>query len=69
MADGPLGRVPAVGVPSASATVGGKYDPAAYNLYAIDGAAGAWHCEMISRGLTDDGSSIVEIKRAVLAGD
>jgi hypothetical protein len=49
--------------------VGGKYEPAAYNLYAIDGAPGAWHCEMISRGLAGDGSSIIEIKRTVLAGD
>ena len=67
--DAPMGRVPVVGVPSASATVGGKYDPAAYNLYAIDGSPGAWHCDMISRGLASDGKSIVEIKRAVLAGD
>ena len=67
--DGPLGRVPAVGVPSASATVGGKYDPAAYNLYAIDGAPGAWRCDMIARGLAADGSGIIELKRAVLAGN
>ena len=26
-------------------------DAAAYNLYAIDGAPGAWRCEMISRGI------------------
>ena len=67
--DGPRGRVPAVGVPSASATVGGKYDPAAYNLYAINGTLGAWRCEMMSRGLAGYGGSIVEIKRAVLACD
>jgi 3',5'-cyclic AMP phosphodiesterase CpdA len=67
--DGPLGRVPVVGVPSASATVGGKYDPAAYNLYAIDGTPGAWRCDMIARGLAADGSSIVELKHSVLAGN
>jgi 3',5'-cyclic AMP phosphodiesterase CpdA len=67
--DGPQGRVPVVGVPSASVTVGAKYDPAAYNLYTIDGAPGAWHCAMVSRGLASDGNGIVELKQAVLAGD
>ena len=56
--------VPAVGVPSASADLGGQYDPAAYNLYFIDGRPGAWRCEMMSRGLSADG--IVELKRSVL---
>jgi 3',5'-cyclic AMP phosphodiesterase CpdA len=50
--DGPNGaRVPAVGVPSASAAWGMSKDAAAYNLYAIGGAPGAWTCEMISRGI------------------
>ena len=48
---GPGGaRVPAVGVPSASAAPGIAKNAAAYNLYAIDGAPGAWRCEMVSRG-------------------
>ena len=67
--EGPQGRVPAVGVPSASATVGGRDDPAAYNLYEIDGALGAWRCTMISRGLAADGNSIVELQRVTLAGN
>ena len=58
--------VPAIGVPSASADLGGQYDSAAYNLYFIDGRPGAWRCEMASRGLSTDG--IVELKRSVLAG-
>jgi hypothetical protein len=29
---------------------------AAYNLYVIDGAPGAWRCEMISRGITPKGA-------------
>jgi 3',5'-cyclic AMP phosphodiesterase CpdA len=66
--EGPQGRVPAVGVPSASGTVGGRDDPAAYNLYAIDGGPGGWHCEMMSRGLAGDGNSIVELRRVMLAG-
>lgn len=49
-------RVPAVGVPSASATAGGHWQAAGYNLYRIEGAPGAWDCEMISRQLGADGS-------------
>jgi 3',5'-cyclic AMP phosphodiesterase CpdA len=55
--DGPNGaRVPAVGVPSASAAWGMSKDAAAYNLYAIDGAPGAWTCELISRGVGSAGT-------------
>lgn len=65
--DGPAGtRVPAVGVPSASAAPGMAHDPAAYNLYAIDGAPGAWRCELVSRGIGDDGA-IAERTRTTLA--
>jgi 3',5'-cyclic AMP phosphodiesterase CpdA len=64
----PQQKVAAVGVPSASATIGWKYDAAAYNLYAIDGEAGVWRCEMIMRGLDRDGARIIERKRVMLAG-
>jgi len=65
---GPDGaRVAAVGVPSASSAPGkGKAD-AAYNLYRIGGAAGAWTCELISRGIGPAGD-VVELKRIKLAG-
>jgi 3',5'-cyclic AMP phosphodiesterase CpdA len=54
--DGPNGtRVPAVGVPSVSAKPGTGKDAAAYNLYRIDGARGAWTCEAVSRGVGTDG--------------
>jgi 3',5'-cyclic AMP phosphodiesterase CpdA len=54
---GPNGvRVPAVGVPSASAAPGTSHDSAAYNLYAIDGGPGAWRCDMISRGIGSAGA-------------
>jgi 3',5'-cyclic AMP phosphodiesterase CpdA len=57
---GPAGtHVPAVGVPSASAAPGLSHDAAAYNLYRVDGAPGAWRCEMVSRGFAD-GGRIVE---------
>ena len=61
--NGPDGsRVPAVGVPSASAKPGMDHDNAAYHLYRIDGAAGDWRCEVISRGITPSGE-VVEEKR------
>jgi 3',5'-cyclic AMP phosphodiesterase CpdA len=49
--DGPGGtKIPAAGVPSASARVphSGE-DGAGYTIFRIDGAAGTWHCEMIAR--------------------
>jgi 3',5'-cyclic AMP phosphodiesterase CpdA len=66
--DGPHGtRVPAVGVPSASAAPGKARNAAAYNLYAIDGAPGGWRCAMMSRGI-DAGGAVTEQKRAMLVG-
>jgi 3',5'-cyclic AMP phosphodiesterase CpdA len=70
--DGPNGtRVPAVGVPSASAKfeTGGDTgrDLAAYNLYQIDGTRGAWQCALISRGL-DASGEVVQQKRLTLLG-
>jgi len=52
---GPSGRVPAIGVPSASAAFGTTRDAAGYNLYRIEGKRGAWRCEMESRGIRGDG--------------
>ncbi len=65
--DGPQ-RIPAVGVPSASAVLEGDDDPAAYNLFSIDGGPGAWRCEMVSRGLRADHNGIVELARQRLTG-
>ena len=63
---GPDGaRVPAVGVPSASAKPGMDKDNAAYHLFRIDGALGAWTCEVVSRGVTASGD-VVEEKRFAL---
>ena len=54
--DGGGRRVPVVGVPSASASPrGGKWQPAGYNLYRIDGGPGAWRCEMASWSMNRDG--------------
>jgi 3',5'-cyclic AMP phosphodiesterase CpdA len=65
--EGPDGaRVPAVGVPSASAAPGTTHDAAAYNLYRIDGEAGAWRCDMLSRGMNAEGG-IGEVGRLDLS--
>jgi 3',5'-cyclic AMP phosphodiesterase CpdA len=64
--DGPQGsRVPAIGVPSASGAWATSKNPAAYNLYVIDGAPGAWRCEMISRGITPKGSVEQQRRRKI----
>jgi 3',5'-cyclic AMP phosphodiesterase CpdA len=52
---GPRGGVPLVGVPSASAPAQDE-KPAGWNLYRIDGSAGAWRCEVEMRELRTDGS-------------
>jgi len=62
--DGPNGRIPAVGVPSASATERGHGDAAAYNLFSIVREGERWRCEHSVRGLK--GSNIVDLRRARL---
>ncbi len=52
--EGPHGRIPVVGVPSASASLMSR-NPAGYNLYRIAGEAGCWTCESVSRGLQHGG--------------
>jgi len=64
--EGPKGRIPAVGVPSASAIVSAHDDPAAYNLYCIGGTPGAWQCEMHVRGFAFGRDGISELKRQTL---
>jgi 3',5'-cyclic AMP phosphodiesterase CpdA len=59
--DGPHGKFPAVGVPSASAlTRHGDEDEAGYNIFRIDsaaaGASKTWRCEMITRQRNADGT-------------
>lgn len=65
--DGPKGKIPAVGVPSASAAgAHGDSDPAAYNLYRIEHANGAFRCEAVTRGFRRGHDGIGEIARRVL---
>jgi 3',5'-cyclic AMP phosphodiesterase CpdA len=50
-------KIPAVGVPSASALA--KYaneDPAGYNIFRIEGSSGNWRCETVSYQRGSDGA-------------
>lgn len=64
--DGPQGRVPVVGVASASARPGGHYPGAAYNLYAIEQTDAGPRISLRRRGLTESGE-VVELAAQDLA--
>ena len=50
-------KIPAVGVPSASARARhADEDSAGYHIFHIDGARNAWRCEMIARERGDNGT-------------
>jgi 3',5'-cyclic AMP phosphodiesterase CpdA len=63
--DGPRGRIPAVGVPSASAIAHGHYPAAAYNLFSIEREGDAWLCGQTVRGF-GDAKAIHELQRVRL---
>ena len=52
--DGPNGKIPAIGVPSASALAHRHYPSAAYNLFSIERNGDAWRCEQTVRSLGKD---------------
>jgi 3',5'-cyclic AMP phosphodiesterase CpdA len=60
--DGPRGRIPAVGVPSASAIAHGHYPAAAYNLFSVERDGDAWRCGQVVRGVGND-MPIHELRR------
>jgi 3',5'-cyclic AMP phosphodiesterase CpdA len=60
--DGPRGRIPAIGVPSASAVAHGHYPAAAYNLFSIEREGDAWRCRQVVRGVGND-MPIHELRR------
>jgi 3',5'-cyclic AMP phosphodiesterase CpdA len=64
--DGPRGRIPAIGVPSASSIAHGRIPAAAYNLFTIGREGETWRCEQIVRGF-GDGDEIQELRRARLS--
>src|SRR5207253_1686965 len=63
--DGPRGKIPAIGVPSASAVAHGRIPAAAYNLFSIEHDGATWHCEQVVRGFGSAGS-ITELRRVQL---
>jgi 3',5'-cyclic AMP phosphodiesterase CpdA len=65
---GPQRRVPVLGVPSASQAPRGM-KAAGYNLYRIDGRAGAWRCEAVALSFAPDSDTISELKRISLSED
>ncbi len=66
--DGPSGKIPAIGVPSASAASGGHYHPAAYNLFSIARANDGWRIEQTVRGFVNETSpdAVATIRTDVL---
>ncbi|MDO8397482.1 MAG: metallophosphoesterase [Bradyrhizobium sp.] len=64
--DGPKGKIPVVGVPSASAIAHGRYPAAAYNLFSIEREGDAWRCEQTVRGV-DDALRVREVRQARLS--
>lgn len=60
----PAGRIPIIGVPSASLAVPYKKEPLArYNLYRLQTDASSPRIEMIARGLAEPGGPVVELAR------
>lgn len=63
--DGPQGKIPVVGVPSASAVAHGRYPAAAYNLFSIARESDAWRCEQTVRGI-DEKRQVRQIRQTRL---
>ncbi len=63
--DGPRGRIPAVGVPSASAVAHGRHPAAAYNLFRIARDGAEWRCEQHVRGFIES-KGFRDIRRVTL---
>ena len=58
---GPHGRVPVVGVASASAVPGSPQHLAAYHVYSIEKAAQGWHISALRRGLKDGDARVHDL--------
>jgi 3',5'-cyclic AMP phosphodiesterase CpdA len=64
--EGPGGKIPAIGVPSASALAHRHYPAAAYNLFSIERDGETWRCEQSIRGF-GDGAVIRDLGRIRLS--
>jgi 3',5'-cyclic AMP phosphodiesterase CpdA len=63
--DGPGGKIPSVGVPSASALAHRHYPAAAYNLFSIAREGDAWRCAQAVRGI-GSGLHVQDVRRVQL---
>lgn len=63
--EGPRGKIPAIGVPSASAIAHGHYPAAAFNMFSIERNNSAWRVEQTVRGIDRD-MQVKEIRRVQL---
>ncbi len=63
--EGPEGKIPAIGVPSASALAHGRHPAAAYNLFAVAREGNGWRCEQTVRGMNEK-LQVVELNRTRL---
>jgi 3',5'-cyclic AMP phosphodiesterase CpdA len=63
--EGPAGRIPVVGVPSASALAHGHYPDAAYNLFSVARDGEGWRCQQMVRGVNES-LQVREIRRVKL---
>ena len=66
--DGPHGRIPSAGVPSASHAPGREHARPGYNLYRIERGDRDWRCEAVSRGLAETTAGTGVAINTVLAG-
>lgn len=64
--EGPQGKIPVIGVPSASAVAHGRYPGAAYNLFSIERDGAVWRCEQTVRGFKNR-AAVQELKRVSLS--
>lgn len=60
--EGPDGRVPVIGVPSAANAPGGHKPAGRYNLFGIEGEPGNWRCALVERGYGAPGTGIEVIR-------
>lgn len=65
--DGPARRIPAVGVPSASAVAAHNHFASAYNLFRISREADGWRCDWTERGFQSGKDGITELSVQRLA--
>jgi len=63
--DGPNGKIPVIGVPSASAIEHRHHPAAAYNLFSIERAGDGWRCEQVVRGM-DASLHVQELRKTQL---